>query len=81
MEDSSRISFPWPLGGESGVFGLDVMPPKDKTCADQTCEIANMAGRQATSRRMMRIVPTICEFCKYECLVSGEPPFPNHTEI
>ena len=50
-----------------------LMPPKDKTCAHQTCEIANMAARArqtTTSRRKMRIsfrgvligAPTICKF-------------------
>ena len=79
MGDSSRISFLWPLCGESGVCGLDVMPPKDKTCADQTCEIAYMAGRQTTSRRRMRIVLTICEFCKYEFFGVWGAIIPQHS--
>ena len=61
MRVSSRISS---LRGKVWVGWMEghashLMPPKDKTCAHQTCEIANMAARArqaTTSRRKMRIV-------------------------
>ena len=46
------LSSPQGKWGRSGwMEACHVMPPRDKTHAGQTCEIANMAARPTTSRR------------------------------